>query len=66
MLALLPIVDYFSKVLFTVIWMVIASYYTVWGANDGTVTDPIDDSGWVPDGALTKQLCTFADSEAEE
>lgn len=44
------------KILYTLVWVFLATYYFSWGENQATVTAPIDESGWVPDGALAANL----------
>ncbi|CAK9816806.1 hypothetical protein ANTQUA_LOCUS9110 [Anthophora quadrimaculata] len=53
------------KVVFTLLWIFFASY-CFWGANEVTVTAPIDESGWVPDGAFARELIQASEQEATE
>lgn len=50
--------------LHTLLWVFFASYY-YWGANEITVTAPIDESGWVPDGALIKEIQIQSEQERQ-
>ena len=43
------------KIIYTLVWIFIASYY-FWGAREETVTAPVDESGWVPDGAFATRI----------
>lgn len=54
------------KILYTLVWVFLATYYFSWGENQVTVTAPIDESGWVPDGALTVNISHSGDMEVEE
>lgn len=45
-----------NQMVYILTWICVASYYFGWGANEETVTCPIDDSGWVPDGAYASKL----------
>lgn len=40
--------------------MFFVSYY-FWGAKEESVTAPIDESGWVPDGAFAAKIVQGAD-----
>lgn len=42
--------------MFLITYAVVSSYYFVWGENEETVTDPVDETGWVPDGAFAGML----------
>lgn len=46
------------------LWVFFASYY-FWGANEVTVTAPIDESGWVPDGAFASTIPVQAEQVEE-
>lgn len=43
------------KVVYALVWLFFTSYY-FWGAQEVTVTTPIDESGWVPDGAFACEI----------
>lgn len=41
--------------MYALVWLFFTSYY-FWGAQEVTVTTPIDESGWVPDGAFACEI----------
>ena len=41
--------------MYALLWIFFTSYY-FWGVQETTVTSPIDESGWVPDGAFTNEI----------
>lgn len=53
------------KVVYALLWVFFTSYY-FWGANEVSVTDPIDESGWVPDGAYAELIRADVGEEAAD
>lgn len=51
--------------MYILVWILIASYYS-WSAQEETVTDPIDESGWVSDEALANQLQDISTAEVQD
>lgn len=58
------IVHIIYQVVCALLWVFFASYY-FWGANEVTVTAPIDESGWVPDGAFASTIPVQAEQVEE-
>jgi len=48
-------------------WIFLASYYFGWGANEASISlVTIDESGWVPDGAFSRELTQNSEVAEDE
>ncbi|KAK1124403.1 hypothetical protein K0M31_006763 [Melipona bicolor] len=53
------------KVVYALLWIFFTSYY-FWGIQETTVTSPIDESGWIPDGAFANEIMQAQSEEQSD
>ena len=53
------------QVVYALLWIFFTSYY-FWGVRETTVTFPIDESGWVPDGAFANEIMQAQSEEQSD